>query len=186
MPASFQASHGLSIQTMELPADLEPDNPLWRFALAFWQHSLAQETCLALQNEGWSVTRILCAGWLALNGRAYTGIEEATVTEWRDRVTGSLRAIRMSVPKAQIAYKILRTNLASLELEAERIELALAWRSFADPKPEQRNMYVCDELIQSNLAAAAPAPGVIPESRQLINALGDIMSAFASGDTQPC
>lgn len=186
MPARSQANQGLPLKTMVLPADLEPDNPLWQFALAFWQHSLAQETCLALQNEGWSVTRILCAGWLALNGRAYTGIEEATVTEWRDRVTGSLRAIRMSVPKAQAAYSALRTNLASLELEAERIELAIAWRSFKAPKLEQRNMYVCDELIQSNLAAAAPAASITQGTEQRLNTLGDIFSAFASGEVQPC
>ncbi|WP_100639174.1 DUF2390 domain-containing protein [Marinobacter salexigens] len=186
MPASLQTTSGLPLKTMVLPADLEPDNPLWHFALEFWQHTAAQKTCLTLQNEGWSVTRILCAGWLALNGRAYTGIEHPTVTEWRDRVTGSLRAIRTSVPKAQTAYNGLRTHLASLELEAERIELALAWRSFTAPKPESRNMHVCEELIQSNLAAAAPAPDAIPGVKLLLLTLGDTISAFQSGDSQPC
>lgn len=171
---------------MELPENLEPDNPLWQFALAFWQHVPAQEACLALQSEGWSVTRILCAGWLALNGRAYAGIEDATVTEWRDRVTGSLRAIRTSVPKAQASYNALRTRLASLELEAERIELALAWQSLTTPHSEQSTMNKSDILIRSNLAAAAPESGITADTRQLLSTLGDFLIALNQGYTQPC
>ncbi len=186
MSASSLVSQDLPLKTMELPEDLEPDNPLWRFALAIWQHSAAQETCLALQGEGWSVTRILCAGWLALNGRAYTGIEEATVTEWRNRVTGSLRSIRRSVPKEQTAYFLLRTNLANLELEAERIELALVWRNSKAPNPEPSNMYASDELIQSNLTAAAPAAGTSPEAKQLLGILRDIISTLQPGGATPC
>lgn len=170
---------------MELPENLEPDNPLWQFALTFWQHLPAQETCLALQNEGWSVTRILCAGWLALNGRTYTGIEDATVTEWRDRVTGSLRAIRTSVPKAQASYNALRTSLASLELEAERIELALAWRNLTAPHSEQSTMDKSDNLIRLNLAAAAPVSGMTADTRQLLSTLGDLLIALNHGYTQP-
>ncbi|WP_254774258.1 DUF2390 domain-containing protein [Marinobacter sp. AC-23] len=105
---------------MELPENLEPDNPLWYFALTFWQHSSAQQTCLALQNEGWSVTRILCAGWLALNGRSYTGIEDATVTEWRDRVTGScVRFVR------RCQKRRLHTKLCA------QTQPALSWRQSA-------------------------------------------------------
>ncbi|MDO6443484.1 DUF2390 domain-containing protein [Marinobacter sp. 2_MG-2023] len=185
MSVSSQTIPDLPLKAMELPAHLEPDNPLWRFALTFWQQSTAQETCLALQNEGWSVTRILCAGWFALNGRAYTGIEDATVTEWRDRVTGSLRMIRKSVPKAQAPYNALRTNLASLELESERIELALAWQAFAAPNPEQNNMTECENLIRPNLAAAAPESGTTATTRQLLSTLGDEFIAFQQGQIQP-
>ncbi|MBQ0747632.1 MAG: DUF2390 domain-containing protein [Marinobacter sp.] len=185
MPLSSEASPNLSLKAMELPENLEPDNPLWRFALTFWQLSTAQETCLALQNEGWSVTRILCAGWLALNGSAYTGIEDATVTEWRDRVTGSLRTIRTSVPKAQASYKALRTNLASLELESERIELALAWRTLTVLNPESSNMQEREKLIRHNLAAAAPVSGMTMITRPLLSTLSDTLITFHQGDTQP-
>lgn len=170
---------------MELPENLEPDNPLWQFALTFWQHLPAQKACLALQNKGWSVTRILCAGWLALNGRAYTGIEDTTVTEWRDRVTGSLRAIRTSVPKAQPSYTALRTSIANLELEAERIELALAWQHLTVHHSEQITMDEHNNLIRLNLAAAAPASGITADTRQLLSTLGDYLIALNQGYTQP-
>ncbi|WP_417515877.1 TIGR02444 family protein [Marinobacter sp.] len=185
MSVSLEANPNLPLKAMELPAHVEPDNPLWQFALTFWQQSTAQETCLALQNEGWSVTRILCAGWLALNGRAYTGIEDAKVTEWRDRVTGSLRMIRMSLPKAQAPYNGLRTNLASLELESERIELALAWQALTAPNPEQSNMDERENLIRPNLAAAAPVSGTTVTTRQLLSTLCDVLIAFQQGHTQP-
>ncbi|GGE66495.1 hypothetical protein GCM10011533_18460 [Streptosporangium jomthongense] len=182
MPSNPETIPALALESMVLPENLEPDNPLWRFALIFWQDSLAQETCLALQNEGWSVTRILCAGWLALNGRIYSGFEDATVTEWRDRVTGSLRTIRLAIPKAQAAYKALRSTLASLELEAERIELALAWRNLMSRNPEHSNMDAGDTLILSNLAAAAPAVHSGKDTTPLLNTLGDIFSALDPGD----
>ena len=49
-------------EPLELPEHMEPDNPLWRYALAQWQDPQVAEACLALQSEGWSVSRILCAG----------------------------------------------------------------------------------------------------------------------------
>lgn len=187
IPVNVETCPDLQLKTMELPAHLEPDNPLWRFALAFWQQSLAQETCLVLQNEGWNITRILCAGWLALNGRAYTGIEDATVTEWRDRVTGSVRAIRTSVPKAQASYNALRKNLANVELESECIELALAWHTLEAPNPESNNMqaHERDKLIEHNLAAAAPMSGMTVNTRQHVSSLSDILAAFQQEDAPP-
>lgn len=185
MPLNSKVTPDLPLDTMELPDDLEPDNPLWQFALTFWQHAPAQEACLALQNEGWSVTRILCAGWLALNGRTYTGIEPATVTEWRHRVTGSLRAIRTSVPKAQTPYAALRASVASLELEAERIELALAWQNLTASCPDQTSMDTHENLIRFNLAAAAPASVTTADTKQLLSTLGDTLNALDQGYTQP-
>ncbi|MGO1500268.1 MAG: TIGR02444 family protein [Marinobacter sp.] len=185
MSLNLETIPDLSLKTMELPENLEPDNPLWQFAMTFWQHLSAQEACLALQNEGWSVTRILCAGWLALNGKTYTGIEDATVTEWRDRVTGSLRAIRTSIPKAQKAYNALRTHVSSLELEAERIELALAWRNLPPPNSEQSTMDESDKLIRLNLAAAAPVSGSTVDTRRPLITLGDLLITLQQGYTQP-
>ena len=185
MSLNLQAIPDLSLKTMALPDNLEPDNPLWQFAVTFWQQLPAQETCLALQNEGWSVTRMLWAGWLALNGRTYAGTEDATVSEWRDRVTGRLRAIRTSIPKGQASYNALRTNIASLELEAERTELALAWRSLTTPHSEQSTMDEHDTLIRLNLIAAAPASGITLTARQLLSTLGDLFIALPQGYSQP-
>lgn len=170
---------------MELPAHLEPDNPLWRYALAVWQHVPAQKACLALQNEGWSVTRILSAGWLARHDRLYTGIEDATVTEWRDRVTGCLRATRVSMPKAAAPYSSLRSNVAALELEAEKIELALVWLTLTARNPELSDMHVRDNLIRTNLAAAAPASAPCAGTEQLLATLCDSLTHFQPEDMQP-
>ncbi|AOY90282.1 TIGR02444 family protein [Marinobacter salinus] len=171
--------------SLDLPENLEPDNPLWRFALKVWQDPGAQKNCLALQQQGWSVTRILCAGWLALDGKSYTGIEDATVTEWRDRVTGALRAARKWLPKANADCSALREGIAGLELEAERIELALAWHWLTYKPPEDSNMQGCDKLIRNNLEAAAPLPGSIRNAAPQLNALASTLANFPKGEPRP-
>lgn len=178
MPASLQT-------TQVLPTNLEADNPLWRFALAVWREPLAQKICLDLQTEGWSVTRILCAGWLALSGRTYTGVEPLKVTEWRERVTVSLRTVRKALPKEWAPCATLRARLADLELDAERIELALAWHTLAATHPDEPDMSEPETVIQSNLAAAAPASAISPASWRQVSALGDILATFQQGETQP-
>ncbi|AXS84187.1 MULTISPECIES: DUF2390 domain-containing protein [Marinobacter] len=175
----------LSTPPLELPADLEPENPLWCFALAFWKLPDVQDSCLALQNQGWSVTRILTAAWLALSDRAFAGVEDATVTEWRDRVTGALRSARKSLPGMAGRYHQLRTGIAGLELEAEQIELALAWRTLMTNNPEQSDMQGLDTLIRTNLAAAAPASRIDDRAGPLLNALGTALANFPKGDHQP-
>ncbi|WP_246069396.1 DUF2390 domain-containing protein [Marinobacter piscensis] len=186
MPGNLQASPTLPVTSaMELPGDLEADNPLWRFALEFWRLPSVQEASLALQNEGWSVTRILCAGWLALNNRVYTGSESTKVTEWRGRVTGCLRAARQSLPKAQAPYSALRLTLAELELEAEKIELALAWQTIPDQNPEKHTIHTEDELIHTNLAAAAPEQGTTAHAQPFLDQLGAILSDFKQRDASP-
>jgi len=175
----------LSTSPLDLPADLEPESPLWRFALAFWKLPEAQDSCLALQKQGWSVTRILCAAWLALSGRAFTGVEDATVTEWRDRVTGALRGARKSLPATPGRYQQLRAGLAGLELEAEQIELALAWRTLMTNNPEQAQMHGRESLIRTNLAEAAPTPRIDDSAGPLLNTLATTLANFPQGDHQP-
>jgi len=106
-------------EPLNLPVTMEPDNPLWRYALACWQKPELAQGCLELQTLGWSVTRVLCAAWLGLNGRVFTGIEDAKVTEWRSRVTGSIRSARKSIPRHHEGCRLLREALASAELQAE-------------------------------------------------------------------
>ncbi|PPI84094.1 TIGR02444 family protein [Marinobacter maroccanus] len=174
-----------STPPLELPADVEPENPLWRFALAFWKHPDVQNSCLALQNQGWSVTRILSAAWLALSGRVFAGVEDATVTEWRNRVTVALRSARKSLPgNADTCHK-LRTGIAGLELEAEQIELALSWRTLMINNPENTDMQGRDALIITNLVAAAPTSFVDDSARPLLNTLAETLAHFPKGDLQP-
>src|SRR5690554_1535798 len=106
-------------EPLNLPATMEPDNPLWRYALACWQNPELAQACLTLQTRDWSVTRILCAGWLGVNGHLFTGVEDAKVTEWRARVTGSIRSARKSIPRHHNGCRDLREALARAELQAE-------------------------------------------------------------------
>lgn len=174
----------LPADTPDLPEILEPDNPLWRFALTFWALPGVQDSCLALQQQGWNVTRILCAGWLALNDRSYTGIEDATLTEWRHRVTGVLRALRKSLPKGHSGCLSLRNTIASAELEAEQIELALAWHILKQGHPE-KTMQGSHRLVRQNLKSAAPATGLNPDAQFSLNTLATALDDLARGEPQP-
>ena len=159
---------------LALPADLQTDTELWSFALLCWQKPGVAPACLSLQQQGWSVTRILCAAWQANQHKTYTGLEAATVTEWRNRVTVALRDIKRALPKESESCCDLRAGVARLELEAERVELALAWQTLnaetEEPAMQDRNI-----LIISNLTAAAPcadsAQAAASDIHQLASAL---------------
>ncbi|WP_336367445.1 TIGR02444 family protein [Marinobacter sp. C2H3] len=172
---------------MELPKDLEPETPLWRYALSIWRQPDVREACLALQGEGWSVTRIVCAGWHATRHQPYTGDEPATVTEWRARVTGPLRAIRQALPKQASACQTLREGVASAELAAEQVELALAWHAFMNTTQAEADMPGSETLIHSNLAAAAPDAQAANTSQALLRQLANALApTTASGAASPC
>ena len=170
-------------QPLTLPDALTPDNPLWHYALTCWQNPAVVEACLELQAEGWSVTRILCAGWLAQKGQRFTGVEDAKVTEWRSRVTGSIRSARKSIPKQANWQQPLRDTLAKAELAAEKTELALAWQALDQQSPEIGAMENHRQLIERNLLAAAPEPAPGPATRALIIRLAEHL---ASGAPKPC
>ncbi|MBZ2170296.1 TIGR02444 family protein [Marinobacter sp. F4216] len=170
---------------LTLPNQLEPDNPLWRFAIGFWKQPGVKESCLALQEQGWSVTRILCAGWLALNGHRYSGDEDDTLKVWRKRVTTALRSARQALPKHHEACQSFRPGVASLELEAERIELALAWHSLMKNNSETCDMHGRDGLIQRNLEAAAPVTGLSRCITPYLNSLARTLANFPKGEPLP-
>ena len=123
--------------------------------------------------------------WLALSGRVFAGVEDATVTEWRDRVTGALRSARKSLPGNTGHCQKLRTGIAGLELEAEQIELALSWRTLMTNNPEHADMQGRDTLIITNLVAAAPISPVDEGVRPLLNTLASALAHFPKGDHQP-
>ena len=133
----------------------DTDTPLWRFALALWQCDEAASLCLSLQEKGWSVTRLLSAGWLARERRVYPQAEPLALQQWRAEMTGSLRALKKSLAKSDPLLAPLRQTLARAELEAERVELYRAWQALhnalkADPETPDI------ALIQQNLRRAAP------------------------------
>lgn len=161
--------------------ELEPDNPLWRFALAFWADPGIETACLDLQRKGWSVTRILSACWLAISGQKYIGNEADTVTEWRAHVTESLRSARTFIPRNQPGTSSLREAIARSELEAERIELALTYQSLAETQQENAGMHGLEQLARTNLNAAAPKTAMDPDSGHLLDALARHVAAFSTG-----
>lgn len=159
------------------------DTPLWRFALSLWQQEAARELCLALQDQGWSVTRLLCAGWLARDGRRYSGEEADAIQHWRRSVTESIRSLKKSLPKSDSLLTPLRESLARAELEAERIELYRAWRAIRASAPPASQAEISG-LTEHNLRQAAPTPnGSINEMTEpMIRHLAQIIDADTGSD----
>ncbi|WP_404367574.1 TIGR02444 family protein [Marinobacter sp.] len=136
--------------------ELQPDSPLWRFAIRLWQHGEISELCLRLQDRGWRVTAVLCASWLASRGQAFDE-EPSEVPEWRRQITSPLRAMRKALPKDSGAGAELRASLAQAELEAEKLELALAFAALTHPAPGNiRNTETLAALLERNIRRAAP------------------------------
>ncbi len=158
------------------------DSALWQFALGFWRAPEAEALCLALQTKGWSVTRILCASWLATLGRTYID-EPEEVSQWRETMTVRLRSIRQSVPRDVPALSKLRQQLVATELEAERVELALAFIAFnPENEPLEPLQGVTYTPFRCNLYAAAPdAQAIDQEARRLIDSLTELLISHTTG-----
>ncbi len=164
----------------------ELDNPLWHYALALWSDPAIEAVCLALQQRGWSVSRILCACWLASRGTSYQR-EPASVEQWRQQVTQPLRALRQQLPRDDATVSRLRSQVAMAELEAERVELALAYGALAQTR--ETDAKTPEAMIWANLRAAAPPHDVDADSRELMTALIQHLprpSADSVAGTSPC
>lgn len=162
------------------PADL--DNPLWKFALHFWQIPGVEAECLALQSEGWHVTRLLGACWLASLGMTHQGGKNNELDDWRHQVTGQLRDIRKQIDRQNPALASVRSCISRAELEAERVELALFYRANgrqadkAEPgTPDQKQM-------ARNLRVAAPDHTTNNELTALAERFCAYLSAQLTGE----
>lgn len=174
-------------EPLDLPPALEKETPLWRYAVACWQQPELASACLQLQAQGWSVIRILCAGWLGATGRRFSGIEDAKVTEWRSRVTGNLRRARKSIPADIPRYRGLRDTLSEVELEAEQTELALAWQTLRERNPEASDMQDRKAATRTNLLAAAPSSSPVDAGTEdLITVLAQRLANGPAEDLEPC
>lgn len=147
-------------ETLAITEDLSPDNGLWRFAGRLWSRPNAQSAALGLQDLGWSVTDILCALWLAEQGKSFKGLDPGPLQLWRSQVTASLRRVRKSIAKNCSATDQARKSVAQAELDAEKVELALAFQSLATGKnltmaPAEMPIRI---LALNNLQAATPEP----------------------------
>lgn len=154
-----------------MPESLELQSPLWHFALALWQDGETEQICLSLQGRGWSVTRLLCALWLARHG-VRPCPEPESVTKWREQVTGTLRALRQGLPRESTAVGSLRKTLAEAELKAEQVELALAFPALSAHIQQSGKLNKDTELIRAHLHGSAPDSMTLDrETDALMNAL---------------
>lgn len=144
---------------MTPPDSLRLDNPLWQCALTLWNDRAIADVCLSLQAEGWSVSRILTAVWLAGNDVSWNGQEPPGLPAWRQQVTESLRALRQRLPRDHDGIATLRAHIKATELSSEQTELAWihAWHD-----RECHTLLNCavynQALLTGNLRAAAPGP----------------------------
>ncbi|WP_421841329.1 TIGR02444 family protein [Marinobacter algicola] len=159
---------------------------MWRFACRFWESSAAREACLGLQDRGWSVTRLLCAAWLATSGKVLPGTESAQVTAWRRDVTEPLRSVKKAITKNNPRTAMVREYIARSELEAERVELALAYQALISDKHTGSGEVATANLALSNLLAAAPEKTMDNETGSLLDILTRELSTLVEGDNKPC
>ena len=178
---------------MNVPEDLRIETPLWRFAGHFWARPVAREAALVLQQQGWSVTDILCGLWLALQGQKFTGYGTSQVLIWRTRVTEALRNARKAITKGNKATDKTRDSIARSELDAEKIELALAYSALtgrlaspeAAPDTAQPEDIV-KTLALENLQAAAPEKGMDNETGRLLESLIKDLLQLSEEESPSC
>jgi len=171
-----------------IPTDLCLDGPLWQFAGRFWSRPGAQNAALTLQDRGWSVTDILCSLWMTLQGQKFAGFGAEQVITWRDEVTEALRNARKAIDKGNPATDQVRNCIARSELEAERVELALAYRVLAqDLGPlDGADRSIVGPLALENLQAAAPEQVMDNETGRLLETLIKELRLFTDGERPPC
>jgi hypothetical protein len=143
---------------------------------------------MLLQERGWSVTDILCALWLALQDRRFSGTNAEQVIVWRGEVTETLRKARKAISKGNPATNQTRDCIARGELEAEKVELALAYRALtqsqlASAAPQESTVKT---LALENLQAAAPEKAMDNETGRLLETLTNEIQILADGDDQSC
>jgi uncharacterized protein (TIGR02444 family) len=109
---------------------------LWAFAVDLYTAPGVAAACLGLQDQhGCDVNLLLFAAWMgAVRHRTMTAAEMAeaatAVEDWHAEIVRPLRGVRRRLksgppPAPDEASEALRTRIKSIEIEAERIELAV-------------------------------------------------------------
>ncbi|NWB91176.1 TIGR02444 family protein [Pseudomonas agarici] len=100
---------------------------LWTFSLETYAKPGVEEACLALQAQGADVCLMLCAAWLGARGVNCEPERLARLRliaqDWQAQVIQPLRQLRgqwRSMALLDNELKVLRDQLKTLELEAER------------------------------------------------------------------
>lgn len=196
---SSKTSNKVSIE-LTIPSGLDLDGPLWQFAGSFWSRAPAQGSALRLQERGWSVTDILCALWQASQGQLFCSFgslqtdDASLVLGWRAQVTETLRRVRKAIPKGHPATDPARDRIARSELEAERVELALAYQALSQSPSggvkastdATAQQHAIKSLALKNLQAAAPENTMDHETVRLLATLTRELETFIQGDQPSC
>ncbi|MDI9246476.1 TIGR02444 family protein [Marinobacter sp. CHS3-4] len=174
-----------------IPEDVMLDTPLWRFAGKFWSRSGVLDACLELQAHQWSVTDLLCALWLASEDRPFDGLTDPRILTWRSEVTQRLRQVRKAIPKGNPVTESTRHQVASSELEAEKVELALAYREIESSGSQQTSSHqfkngTAKSLALRNLQSASPEKTMDTKTGTLLETLADELHNAISGECAPC
>lgn len=115
---------------------MKVDGPLWQFAEVIYGHAEVSKACLFLQDEcGVDVNVLLFALWIGAQRKTLVDVRairqvDAVVRQWRQEIVEPLRAIRRRMktgpsPAPDVATEGLRSRLKDVEIELERIELAV-------------------------------------------------------------
>ncbi len=153
---------------------LRLDNPLWTFSLRVYAAPGVEAECLTLQDRhGADVNLVLACAWLGAERGLSLGQDDlealrAQAERWHEAAVRSLRTARRSVkslPEMVLAeVRSFRGRLATIELEAERIEQALlfaaAERIAAKAEshgPEAALRHNLGLLLGPDVAAECPA-----------------------------
>lgn len=115
---------------------MKVDGPLWEFAAATYGHAEVSKACLFLQDRcGVDVNVLLFALWIAAERKIAVDVAairevDTMVRQWRQEIVAPLRAIRRRLktgprPAPNAATEELRARLQDIEIELERIELAV-------------------------------------------------------------
>lgn len=115
-----------------LPTDLPLETSLWRFSLAIWKHSAAQQSLLFLQDTyGLKVNRLLFCCWLGFEKKELLVDKlenDQMLAQWSNQTVSPLRAIRKQLKLVAPHHPQLKAAVQNAELQAEQIEQALLFK----------------------------------------------------------
>jgi uncharacterized protein (TIGR02444 family) len=159
------------------------DASLWAFAVDLYAAPGVPESCLTLQDRhGCDVNVLLFAAWLgAVRKRVLTTAEMSeaacAVQDWHAEIVRPLRGVRRRMksgpsPAPSETSETLRTYIKSIEIEAERLELAALERLAATWHAETGAQRDGDTLANLTTAIRYFAGGEpAPEARELIRTI---------------
>lgn len=127
---------------------LELDNPFWHFALKLYQQDGVEAACLALQQQGCSINRLLFCLWLTKESKQWLNCPVAE--QWQQQMTVPLRAIRFQLRQLKTEQAELTPcyqQLRKSELAMEQVEIAYLYRAGVNaPKVSSDKQLICANL----------------------------------------